>query len=95
MKYNDIFFAFVVIPISVLVGSWAFEASYAVTFSVIIFGVILATIIDWKKSMIDSETQSNHDFLHPKHELLIYCVVFLFTIAIIYKFPSIRSYVFI
>lgn len=95
MKYHDIFFAFVVIPICVLVGSWAFDASFAVTFSVIIFGVIFGTIIDWKKSMINSENHSNHDFLYPKHELLIYCVVFLFIIAIIYKFPSIRSYGFI
>lgn len=95
MKYYDIFFAFVAIPICVLVGSWFFEASFAVTFSVIIFGVVFGTIIDWKKSILSKGTNSNINFLHPKHELLIYCVVFILTIAIIYKFPSIRAYGFI
>ena len=95
MKYHDIFFAFVVIPVCVLVGSWAFEASFAITFSVIIFGVVFGTIIDWGKSILSNETNSNHNFMMPKVELLIYGVVFIFTIAIIYKFPSIRHYGFI
>jgi len=89
MKYYDVFFAFVVIPICVVVGSWFFEASFAITFSVIIFGVVFGTIIDWKKSILSKETDLNNNFLHPKNELLIYCVVFILTLLIIYKFFSI------
>ena len=92
MKRHDIFFILVVLPICVLLGSWASESSFAITLLVVLFGFMLGMVFNWYKFVPGGESNPDGKLLHPKYEFLIYSVIFILACGVVYVFPNVRNY---